>query len=85
MKAVRWLNEAMEGPVSLPTVPLTEWYVNKAEGLEKGFTIAAPTGARAEGARGCGWRRRCRVTCAASWGRRYDIALQHANGKMALR
>ena len=38
-----------------PATPLTEWYVNKAEGLEQGFDIDEPPGARVEG-RGCGWR-----------------------------
>ena len=27
--------------------PITEWYVNKAAGLEQGFTIASPPGAKA--------------------------------------
>ncbi len=30
-------------------LPLTEWYVNQAEGLEQGFTIDAPLGVRSEG------------------------------------
>ena len=29
--------------------PITEWYVNKPAGLEQGFTIVTPPGARAEG------------------------------------
>jgi FG-GAP repeat len=32
-------------------LPLTEWYVNQAEGLEQGFTIDAPLGVKPEGAR----------------------------------
>jgi hypothetical protein len=31
--------------------PVTEWYVNKAGGLEQGFTIDAPPGIRSEGER----------------------------------
>jgi hypothetical protein len=31
--------------------PITEWYVNKAGGLEQGFTIDAPPGIRSEGER----------------------------------
>jgi FG-GAP repeat len=34
-----------------PGLPLTEWYVNQAEGLEQGFTIDAPLGVRSEGER----------------------------------
>jgi hypothetical protein len=29
--------------------PITEWYVNKSAGLEQGFTIEAPPGAKSEG------------------------------------
>ena len=32
-------------------LPLTEWYINKAEGIEQGFTIEAPPGVRPEGER----------------------------------
>jgi hypothetical protein len=31
--------------------PITEWYVNKSAGLEQGFTLDTPPGARSEGAR----------------------------------
>ncbi len=34
-----------------PLTSVTEWYVNKAEGLEQGFDIAEPPGARGEGVR----------------------------------
>jgi hypothetical protein len=65
--------------------PLTEWYVNKAEGLEQGFTIAAPPGVRSEGAR-------LRLALEVTGDLRAElveegqaIALRHVNGEMALR
>lgn len=68
-----------------PTTPLTEWYVNKAEGLEQGFTLAAAPGTRAEGAR-------LRLALEVTGDLRAElveegqaIALRHANGEMALR
>jgi hypothetical protein len=33
------------------SLPLTEWYINKQEGIEQGFTIESPAGIRSEGER----------------------------------
>ena len=68
-----------------PALPLTEWYVNKAEGLEQGFTLAEPPGTRAEGAR-------LRLALEVTGDLRAElveagqaIALRHTKGEMALR
>ena len=65
--------------------PLTEWYVNKAGGLEQGFTLAAPPGARGEGDR-------LRVALELTGDLRPElaeggqaIALKQADGELALR
>ena len=64
---------------------LTEWYVNKAEGLEQGFTIDAPPGIKPQG-------ERLRLVLELSGDLRAEmteegraIALKQANGQVALR
>ena len=63
----------------------TEWYINKAEGLEQGFTIEAPPGVKPQG-------ERLRLVLELSGDLRAElaeegraIALKHANGQVALR
>lgn len=65
--------------------PLTEWYVNKAEGLEQGFTLYAPPGAKPEDAR-------LRLALELTGDLRAElaeagqaIALQQASGEAVLR
>ncbi len=65
--------------------PLTEWYVNKAAGLEQGFTLAAPPAERDEGER---LRLELELTGGlhpelAEEGR--AIALKQEDGELALR
>jgi hypothetical protein len=66
-------------------LPLTEWYVNKAGGLEQGFTLAAAPAARAEGE-----QLRLELEVRGSLhaelaGEGQTIALKQADGELALR
>jgi hypothetical protein len=68
-----------------PTLRLTEWYANRPQGLEQGFTIDEPPGGRPEG-------QRLRLLLELTGDLRAEsieggqaIALRHVNAKMALR